>query len=135
MSTRQAELLWRRQTATHATWSSSAEFLTECWRHLTAWRPGMRAVGVAVDYCVVAHVGVAPHSASSVDSGLLFATSFGRVVSARRHAQSRQGALDVLGGEPNLLQRLDALRFCFFGRFRYPVIGSDDVIGVWVVDA
>ena len=64
--------------------------------------------------------------------GILFATSFGRVVSARRHAQRRQGAFDVLGGEPNLLQRLDALSFFFFGRFRYPVIGSDDVIGVGV---
>ena len=37
MSTRKAELLWR-QTPTHATWSSSAEFLTECWRHLTSGR-------------------------------------------------------------------------------------------------
>ena len=92
-------------------------------------------VGVAVDYCVVAHAGVALRSASSVDSGLLFATLFGRMVSARRHTQRRQGAFDVLGGEPNLLQCLDALVFCFFGRFRYPVIGSDDVIGVWVVDA
>ena len=73
--------------------------------------------------------------ASYVDSGLLFATSFGRVVAAWRHSQRSQGDFDVLGGEPNLLQRFDALVFFFFGRLRYPVIGSDGVVGVWVVDA
>ena len=67
-----------------------------------------------------------------VDSGLLFATSFRRVVAAWRDSQRGQGALDVLGGEPNLLQRLDALVFLFLGRLRYPIVGSDRVIGVGV---
>ena len=79
------------------------------------------------------HAGGALHSASSVDSGLLFATSFRRVVSARRHAERRQGALDSVVAEPCFLQRLYALVLSLFGRFRYPVIGSDDVVGVWVV--
>ena len=67
-----------------------------------------------------------------VDSGLLFATSFRRVVSARRDSQRGQGAFDVLGGEPNFLQCLDALVFFFFGRLGYPIVGSDRVIGVGV---
>ena len=83
----------------------------------------------AMSFADIRHAGVAPHSAISVDSGILFATSFGRVVSARRHAQRRQGALDVLGGEPNLLQRLDALRFFLFGRLRYPVVNSKRFCG------
>ena len=40
-------------------------------------------------YCVVAHAGVALRLVSPVDSGLLFATSFGRMVSAGRDAQRR----------------------------------------------
>ena len=39
--------LWQFQgfcvDLTHATWSSSAEFLTECWRNLAALRPGIWA--------------------------------------------------------------------------------------------
>ena len=56
------------------------------------------------------------------------AASFRRVVSARRHAQRRQGALDGFVAEPCFLQRLDALVLSFFGRLRYPVIGSDHVV-------
>ena len=48
----------------------------------------------------VGHAGVALHSAVCVDSGILFATSFGRVVSARWYAQRRQGAFDGLVAEP-----------------------------------
>ena len=62
-----------------------------------------RAVVVAGHYCVVAHAGVALPSASSVDSGLLFATSFGRMVSAYRYSQRRQGVFDGFLAEPCLL--------------------------------
>ena len=79
------------------------------------------------------HAGVAPHSAVSVDSGILIATSFGRMPSARRYVQRRHGGFDAVAREPNLLQCLDAMRFFFFGRFRYPVVGSDYVVGLWVV--
>ena len=61
------------------------------------------------------------------------ASSFGRVVSARRYAQRRHGGFDGFAREPNLLQRLYAMRSFFCGRFWYPVVGSDHVIGVGVV--
>ena len=38
----------------------------------------------------------------------------------------------MLGGEPNLLQRLYALVFFFLGRLGDPIVGSDGVIGVGV---
>ena len=79
------------------------------------------------------HAVVALRSASSLDSGILFATSFRRVVSARRDSQRRQGALDDVVAEPCFLQRLDDVRFPIWGWLRYPVVGSDDVVGVWVV--
>ena len=75
------------------------------------------------------HAVVALRSASFLGSGLLFATSFRRVVSARRDSQRRQGGFTGLVAEPCFLQRLYALVLSLFGRFRYPVIGSDHVIG------
>ena len=91
------------------------------------------AVVVAGHYCVVAHAGVALRSASPVDSGLLFAISFGRMVSAGRYSQRSHGVFDGFVVEPCFLQSLDAVGFSLYGRYRYPVIGSNVVVGVGVV--
>ena len=67
------------------------------------------------------------------DVGIPFATSFGRVSSTRRHSQRGHGFLDGFVVEPCFLQCLYAISSSVVGRFRYPAIGSGDVVGVWVV--
>ena len=94
-------------------------------RHLTALRPGTwGAGGVAGYYCVAAHEGVALYSASSVYSGLLFSSSFRRMMSARWHSQGGDCGSDSFLAEPEFLHRLDAAGPFLFGRLRYPVVNS-----------
>ena len=84
------------------------------------WARG-RAGGVAGYYCVAAHEGVALYSASSVYSGLLFSSSFRRMMPARRHSQGGDCGSDSFLAEPEFPHRLDAAGPVLFGR---PVSGS-----------
>ena len=70
--------------------------------------------------------------ASYFDSGILLLLRLGGWCPPGGTPNVDKAILMVLVAEPCLLQCLDALRFRLFGRFRYPVIGSDHVIGVGV---
>ena len=88
-----------------------------------------RAGGVAGYYCVAAHEGVALYSASSVYSGLLFSSSFRRMMSARRHSQGGDCGSDSFLAEPEFPHRLDAAGPVLFGRLRYPAVNSKRFCG------
>ena len=92
------------------------------------WARG-RAGGVAGYYYVAAHEGVALYSASSVYSGLLFSSSFRRMMPARRHSQGGDCGSDSFLAEPEFPHRLDAAGPVLFGRLRYPVVNSKRFCG------
>ena len=134
----------RRQFTTHATRSTAhssrrsvGTISPHCGRargrgSIVAGAYGVVAhAGLAVLPGIVKHLGVVGLLCRLKNSDL--ASSFGRMSSAWRYSQGSHCGSDAFVAEPEFPHCLDRTGAFLSRGFRYPVIGSDHVVGVGVV--
>ena len=122
-------LRWGQNRAAQRLWCSIMRLLASNRVRGEFGRTG--AMSLLLRRHLQAHATRASHHTRPVPliQACFFATSFRRMVSARRHSQGGDCGSDSFLAEPEFPHRLDAAGPILFGRLRYPVVNSKRFCG------